>query len=452
MFTAKDCTRSLSPRVVTYLGMLLCFLEVGCSGISGLRSVGTERPSFLGLWDRSGPGSPTPENDAYAQNMRSQSRPDAIAQESDPSRTRRADDQSGQRNQLADTAKPAQSGAGPDPTKPAGRDETVSVSLGRPEPLPGLARAGQAPERLASLGSKPQWKAEAIARPDDDGSSLSQPVERQDLPQTATIPLAKRAEPSAPAEPSPRAEAAPDVDANAILSKAEARLGAMEKYQVKITRLERVRGVLQPEEDIVVSIKRDPKAVRLEWASGPNKGREVIYSSKLDPRMMFVHMPSTAITLPTMRIPIDSPLVMKNSRHAITEAGFDAIVETLHRSAGQGNDRSEIGDLSYRGLGKPAGLDRACHHFARRSPSGETWNIYLDAVSLLPRMVVAEDPRGELIERDVYREIHENPPELAAAGAFVPEERWGESKGLLSRIARTATGASLPGNAQSTTR
>ncbi len=87
-------------------------------------------------------------------------------------------------------------------------------------------------------------------------------------------------------------------DSKAILSQAEARLDALQTYQVKISRLERVNGQLQPEEDILLSIRRDPKAVRLEWSSGPNKGREVIYSSTLDPRMIFVHMPSTAIPLP----------------------------------------------------------------------------------------------------------------------------------------------------------
>ena len=116
----------------------------------------------------------------------------------------------------------------------------------------------------------------------------------------------------------------------------------------------------------LLSIRRDPKAVRLEWASGPSKGREVIYSSALDPRMIFVHMPSTAIPLPVMRIPVDSPLVMRNSRHAITEAGLDTIVENLRKSE-QGGDATSThkGVLSYKGTEKATGLDRTCHHFVR---------------------------------------------------------------------------------------
>ena len=98
----------------------------------------------------------------------------------------------------------------------------------------------------------------------------------------------------------------------------------------------------------------------------PSKGREVIYSSVLDPRMIFVHMPATAIPLPVMKIPVDSPLVMRNSRHAITEAGLDTIVENLRKSE-RGDDATTThrGGLSYKGTEKPAGLNRTCHHFVR---------------------------------------------------------------------------------------
>jgi hypothetical protein len=227
----------------------------------------------------------------------------------------------------------------------------------------------------------------------------------------------------------------------------------MNTYKVKVSRLERVNGQLQPEEDILLSIRRDPKAVRLEWSSGPSKGREVIYSSAIDPRMIFVHMPAGAIPIPVMRIPVDSPLVMRNSRHAITEAGFDTILDNLRKAtAPSGKQGPATGELTYRGLEKAAGLDRPCHHFVRKTVSGENWNVYLDPSSMLPRMVFAEDSRHELIERYTYREILENPDDLAAAGAFEPDQRWGESNGLLSRLARAASNSNLPATNASTTR
>ncbi len=169
-----------------------------------------------------------------------------------------------------------------------------------------------------------------------------------------------------------------------------------------------------------------PKAVRLEWADGPNKGREVIYSSTLDPQMIFVHMASSPIPIPTMKIAIDSPIVMRNSRHAITEAGFDTIIDNLRKAQATATKGQQGHDsLEYKAIETPPGLDVPAHHFVRKTRSGETWNVYLDSRTLLPRLVSAADSRGELIERYIYREVHENPVELKTATAFVPDERWG---------------------------
>jgi hypothetical protein len=71
---------------------------------------------------------------------------------------------------------------------------------------------------------------------------------------------------------------------------------------------------------------------------------------------------------------------------------------------------------------------------------------------MLPRLVVAENAQGDLLERYVYSEIRENPTELASAAAFDPAARWGEGKGLLSRLAKAASGASVPSNGASTKR
>ena len=243
------------------------------------------------------------------------------------------------------------------------------------------------------------------------------------------------------------------LDTKAILAQAEARLNGMNTYQVKISRIERVGGQLQPEEDILLSVQRDPKAVRLEWADGPNKGREVIYSSTLDPQMIFVHMASSPIPIPTMKIAVDSPLVMRNSRHAITEAGFDTIIDNLRKAQATATKGQQGPDsLEYKAIETPPGLDAPAHHFVRKTRSGETWNVYLDSRTLLPRLVSAADSRGELIERYIYREVHENPVELKTATAFVPDQRWGPSNGLLSRLARAAAGPGQPTASQSTTR
>ena len=119
-----------------------------------------------------------------------------------------------------------------------------------------------------------------------------------------------------------------------------------------------------------------------------------------------------------------------------------------------GNDRHQKdgGTLEYKGLEPPPGSNRPAHHFVRCARNGETWNVYFDARSMMPTVVQAVDSQGTLVERYLYQAVRDNPAELASAGAFEPEKRWGESKNLLSRIARAAAGTNLPSNSDSTTR
>jgi hypothetical protein len=468
MIKAKDCLYSLAPRIVTCLGLGLSVLEAGCSSVSGLRSIATERPSFLAIWDRPA-GSPTPEDDSYVLSMRAgQARAADLAKRKDELASGQRDDQSADRYALPGGPESAQKRQPSDPKSPASPDDnTIRVSLGRPEPLPGVALALAPPGRPVSAGTGPQWKADknespagnvANVSPVGDPGIATDGLDKNESPAGNVAVVSRPApeediEETEPARQAQRDVPAANGDWKAILTRAEAKLDTLQSYQMRVSRQERVNGQLQPEEEILLSIRRDPKAVRLEWASGPSKGREVIYSITLDPRMLFVHMPPAAIPLPAMKIPVDSPLVMRNSRHAITDAGLDKIVEKLRKSE-RGGDQSNPnpGVLKYQGTDKPEGLARACHHFVRLAANGETWNVYLDERSLLPCMVVGQDSHGALIERYVYREIRENPTELAAAGAFEPAERWGETKGLLSRFARAATGSNMPTSAGSTTR
>src|SRR5262249_16334228 len=154
-----------------------------------------------------------------------------------------------------------------------------------------------------------------------------------------------------------------------------------------------------------------------------------------------------------MKMAIDSPMVTRSSRHSITEAGFDTIVENLRKSIDQVDAASTAqGRAAYRGIEKPPGLDRPSHVFTRPSPTADPSTVFIAPRSLPPSMVVAKNPPGALDEKYVYHEVSENPAELAAADAFDPDRRWGPSNGLLSRFARGGSGAASTGNGQSTMR
>jgi hypothetical protein len=215
----------------------------------------------------------------------------------------------------------------------------------------------------------------------------------------------------------------------------------MRTYQVAITRTERVNGQVLPEEKALLSIQRNPKAVRLEWPEGPNQGREVIYSAAVNDKVMHVNVANSAIPIPRMTIPVDSVLAMRNSRHSITEAGFDTIFDNLSGQLdANGRPTGAEGRLTYKGLQKTEGVDRPCHLIQRITPSKEIWRVYLDPDNLMPVVVTAHQPDGGLLESYRYENLKANPADLAVAEAFDPDKRWGEAKGLFSRIARAAAG------------
>jgi hypothetical protein len=215
-----------------------------------------------------------------------------------------------------------------------------------------------------------------------------------------------------------------------VIADARSVLDSLTNYEVALHRQERVNGTLQPEEDVMLAIRRSPRAVRLTWLDGPNQGREVLYRSDEPGGKMHVKMANPA--LPRLAFPPDSPMVMKNSRHPVTEAGFDSIVEGLENSL----KAAEASGIAYAGLESADGLDQPQHCLTQTSPTGERWRIYLDPRTHLPSLVQATDANGDLTERYLFRSVRPNLPELASNDAFDPNARWGQPRGLFGRVAR----------------
>jgi hypothetical protein len=369
MFRAREGTHPLWPRVLAGLGLALSSLEFGCSTMTGLHSVGTDRPGVLGFWDRSQPA-PDPAADYYARYMHAaKSRADASAKRSagiglDQGQPPRDEPNE---EQLASLA-PEETSSRPRTKSDPVRDEALRVTLGRPEPLPALAGGGD---------TEMAWTASTTRR---QGDPLLRTSEADNAPHPGRRPAEERLTSSN--APKPRTAPAPQRPARRTA----------------------------PE------------------------GKEILAQSAA-----------------TMKIPVDSPLIMKNSRHSIAEAGLDTIIENLRKSQDDSR-KTNLGRLDYHGIQKPPGLDRPSHVFSRRSPAGETWTVFLDAKTMLPCMAVAKDHSGDLDERYVYHDVRENPTELTSADAFDPSHRWGESNGLLSRFARAAMGSDGESNRQTTAR
>ncbi len=221
------------------------------------------------------------------------------------------------------------------------------------------------------------------------------------------------------------------VQAGRLVSEARASLDRLSTYQVAMRRQERVNGNLLPEEDVILSVRRDPLAIRLTWPEGPHKGREVLYRADEPGGRLHVNMADSALPVPRLSLAPDSPMVMKNSRHPLTEAGFDPVVRALEETR---KVQGPTG-LVYEGLRKVEPFDRPHHSLVRTTSSGETTRVFLDAVTHLPAQIITESAAGELLERYTFRDLRSNLPELANSDAFDPDTRWGPPRGLFGRLA-----------------
>jgi hypothetical protein len=346
--------------------------------------------------------------------------------------------------------------------RPASTGDLYAQSFNRTKPKP-TASAEPAAEEAESTEPAP---TRAIARSEDavrptsldataNRSNASGIILRPPVPMNpsrgvapeGTAPSVEPAQPSAATAPV-QAEPSGLAAVEAIVHGARQRLESLQSYQVAINRQERVGDVLQEPEDVLLSIRRSPRAVRLQWNEGPHRGREVIFSDKETSGMLQVNMADSKIPIPRLTLPPDSPLALRNSRHPITEAGFDTVLGNLTRTITE----NKAGDLShgrinYGGMAQTDARDRPCHKITRVTAAGETWQIFIDPESNLPALVEANAASGDLLERYYFRNIQADLPELAAADAFDPNQRWGEAKGLLHRLA----GARPPKDLEPTT-
>lgn len=211
----------------------------------------------------------------------------------------------------------------------------------------------------------------------------------------------------------------------------------MKTYKVTMIRQERVGGTLQPEETVVLNLQREPRAVRLEWPEGPQKGREVLFAEGSHGGLIHVKLANLPGVLPRMSFAPNNPMVTRNSRHPIQEAGFEGILLNIEKALTA--DQSTKGQLWYAGVTPCPDLKQATHEIRRLTPSGEDWTVRLDTQSLTPVLVIAQDQKEGLLEYYKFQDTQANPTELAAADAFDPDLRWGRPPSLLG-LGRLAGG------------
>jgi len=328
----------------------------------------------------------------------------------------------------------------PLPRFPAGRGAMVVRSTAAPRSA--YERAGRSAEpaaprspRVALNSSSPQQR---------------QPRAPEALPSRAESQTSSRAgnDAAAPGSGSDDGASEPLAEIQELIDRGQARMDEMTNYQVRLIRQERVNDRLLERESVLLSIRRKPFAVRLEWTDGPNEGRMVLWSRHECEGLMHIHLGKTLVPVPPMRLAPESPMAMANSRHPIYEAGLDQLLENLEsqieraRSSGDQVGRFELRKVA---TDVPS-LEGPGREIVRITPRGETWRLVIAEGSGLPVFLSATDAQGRLLEHYEFHDLEVDLEELERSDAFDPRVQFGQAGAAGSWLDRLTRPSGLGGS------
>jgi hypothetical protein len=217
---------------------------------------------------------------------------------------------------------------------------------------------------------------------------------------------------------------------------AAGRYATIDCYTVQLTRREVVNGKGKPEEVVFFQFRKQPWSVYMKWVGKEGQGREVVYvkgqykneiHTKVAAGDSLVLRAGQVISLaPT------NPLVRKESRHSITDAGVGNLVEQYGRllDAQEKGDR-RLGSLTYLGSVNRPEFAAAVEGVEQVIPPGSEPQLprggrrlwFFDSKELLPLLATTTDERGQEVEYYCYANFRPCGP--LSDDAFNPDKLWG---------------------------
>jgi hypothetical protein len=136
-----------------------------------------------------------------------------------------------------------------------------------------------------------------------------------------------------PQTPQGLAEPSASMDqAIALLTEARLHFQNVRDYQCRLTRQERVNGILLPKGVMTMKVRNKPLSVYLYCESpDADKGMEVCYVEGRNQGMMRVHPPHLLGILGFWSVGTHDARALEKNRHCITEAGFGTLLESTAR-------------------------------------------------------------------------------------------------------------------------
>jgi len=198
-------------------------------------------------------------------------------------------------------------------------------------------------------------------------------------------------------------------DPAALLFGMEPAYARVHSYTARFVRQEVVDGALRPREEAFLKFRR-PGLIYLRWIAGPPVGRQILFAPG---DQMLVREPGLFTSLATIVMAPDSPRVLKESRHPVTDIGVGQLIELIVDNAQRAR---AAGDLTVRDLGTVAGADGLERRLELVLPLEREKGYYCHRLALsvsadsgLPVRAVVYDRDDRMVADYAYRELRLNP-------------------------------------------
>jgi outer membrane lipoprotein-sorting protein len=209
----------------------------------------------------------------------------------------------------------------------------------------------------------------------------------------------------------PAAEASPDV--LGIVADMEAAYASIQDYTARLVKRERIKDKLRDPEDIRLKF-REPGKIYMRWMGPAVSGREILFVKGRDKDRALIHEPGFPSSLITILTPPDSPLVLQESRHPITDVGLGRLIELLATHTRRAFTRGELAtrEIPVVSPSGPAKAERRLELITPKTATGYLAHRAIVTIDLATRLPVAVELFGtndELLASYTYKELIVNP-------------------------------------------
>ena len=199
----------------------------------------------------------------------------------------------------------------------------------------------------------------------------------------------------------------------------EAAYARVQGYTARFVRQEVVEGTLRPREEALLKFQR-PGLMYLRWIAGPPEGREILFVPGRNDNRMLVREPGLLSSLVTVAMAPDSPRVLRESRHPVTDVGIGRLIELIVDNARRAAAAGEL-TLKDHGIATgPEGSARRLEAVLPRDGQGRYYCYRLELAvatgSGLPVRATIYDWGERMVADYEYLDLKLNP--VLTAGDF----------------------------------